>query len=70
MITVIVLIASCGLSVVTSPPSNTSAQTISACLNRRNIPQEDLHWVYVPESADALYTDDPLFFSCRSTDQQ
>ena len=56
------LISSLGISVYQSPPSDAFAQTISACLNRRNIPQEDLHWVYVPESADALYTADPLFF--------
>ena len=62
LITVTVFVASCGLSVFQTPPRDASAQTISACLNRRNIPQEDLHWVYVPESADALYTDDPLFF--------
>ena len=62
MITVIVLIASCGISVFQSPPHEAFAQAISTCLNRVHIPQEDLHWVYVPESADELYTDDPLFF--------
>jgi len=58
----IVFIASFGVSVFQSPPRNVSAQAISACLNRVHIPQEDLHWVYVPESADELYTDDPLYF--------
>ena len=62
MITVIVLIASCGISFFQSPPHEAFAQAISTCLNRVHIPQEDLHWVYVPESADELYTDDPLFF--------
>ena len=56
------LITSLGISDVKSPPRNISAQAISACLNRVHIPQEDLHWVYVPESADELYTDDPLYF--------
>ena len=56
------LITSFGINVFQSPPSNVSAQAISACLNRVHIPQEDLHWVYVPESADELYTDDPLYF--------
>jgi len=55
-------IASFGISVFHSPPRNISAQAISACLNRIHIPQEDLHWVYVPETADELYTDDPLYF--------
>jgi hypothetical protein len=55
-------IASFGINISQSPPRNVSAQAISACLNRRNIPQEDLHWVYVPETADELYTDDPLYF--------
>jgi len=58
----ILLISSFGISVSKSPPRNISAQAISACLNRVHIPQEDLHWVYVPESADALYTEDPLYF--------
>jgi len=55
-------IASFGISVFQSPPRDISAQAISACLNRVHIPQEDLHWVYVPETADELYTDDPLYF--------
>jgi len=56
------LITSLGISDVKSPPRNVSAQAISACLNRVHIPQEDLHWVYVPETADELYTDGPLYF--------
>lgn len=56
------LISSFGISIFQSPPRTVSAQAISACLNRVHIPQEDLHWVYVPESADELYSDDPLFF--------
>jgi hypothetical protein len=58
----ILLITSLGISDVKSPPHYISAQAISACLNRVHIPQEDLHWVYVPETADELFTDDPLYF--------
>ena len=58
----IFFIASFGINNSQSLPRNVSAQAISACLNRVHIPQEDLHWVYVPESADALYTEDPLYF--------
>jgi hypothetical protein len=39
-----------------------SAQSLSACLNRINIPAEDLHWVYVPDSADQLHTEENYFF--------
>jgi hypothetical protein len=41
---------------------NVSTQSLSACLNRINIPTEDLHWVYVPDSADQLYTEENYFF--------
>jgi hypothetical protein len=41
---------------------NVSTQAMSACLNRLNIPTEDLHWIYVPESADQLYTEENYFF--------
>jgi hypothetical protein len=62
-------IASFGISNFRSPPGKVSAQAISACLNRTHIPQEDLHWVYVPETADALYTNIPVI-SCRAADNQ
>ena len=39
-----------------------STQSMSACLNRLNIPADDLHWVYVPETADQLYTEENYFF--------
>jgi hypothetical protein len=39
-----------------------SAQSLSACLNRINIPAEDLHWVYVPDLADQLHTEENYFF--------
>jgi hypothetical protein len=41
---------------------NVSTQSLSACLNRVNIPIEDLNWVYVPDSADQLYTEENYFF--------
>ena len=50
----------------THPPSpherKVSAQSMSACLNRLNIPNADLHWVYVPETADQLHTEENYFF--------
>jgi hypothetical protein len=45
-----------------SQPRNVSAQTVGACLNRVNIPFDELHWIYVPESADQLYTEEHYFF--------
>ena len=45
-----------------SQTRNVSTQTTSACLNRMNIPTQDLHWVYVPESADELHTEENYFF--------
>ena len=45
-----------------SPARNVSAQTVSTCLNRVNVPIGDLHWVYVPESADELYTEEKYYF--------
>ena len=38
-------------------PRDVFAQTVHTCLNRMNVAPEDLHWVYVPESADELYTE-------------
>ncbi len=35
-------------------PQVVEAQTVSTCLNRVNIPTSDLHWAYVPETADQL----------------
>jgi hypothetical protein len=39
-----------------------SAQTEHTCLARVDIPLEDLHWVYVPESPDELYTEEQYFY--------
>jgi hypothetical protein len=36
--------------------------TIPTCLNRINIPESELHWIYVPQSADELYSDDTLMW--------
>ena len=41
---------------------NVTAQTISTCLNRVNISLDDLHWLYVPESADELHTNEDHFY--------
>jgi hypothetical protein len=49
-----------------NPPAsqiqNVIAQTESTCLNRVNIPIEELYWIYVPESADELYTEENYFY--------
>jgi hypothetical protein len=41
---------------------NVSAETISTCLDRVNIDLNELHWIYVPESADELRTSEDRFF--------
>ena len=38
------------------------AQTIHPCLNRVNIPLDQLHWLYIPEDPDQLYSDEQFFF--------
>jgi hypothetical protein len=45
-----------------STVSNVVAQAIPSCLNRTNIPIADLHWVYVPETAAALHTEEDYFY--------
>ncbi len=37
-------------------------QTIPACKNRVNIPDQELHWLYVPNSAAELHTELPYVF--------
>ena len=39
-----------------------SAQTTPTCLNRVNVPLEEMHWLYVPETASQLNTSENLFF--------
>ena len=58
----IILLSLVILSSVFLQPQAVSAQTESVCLNRVDVPVEDLHWVYVPESADELYTEERYFF--------
>lgn len=45
-----------------SVPDTVNAQTISTCLNRVNIPESELHWVYAPENASALHTEENYYF--------
>jgi hypothetical protein len=38
------------------------AQAVPSCLNRTNIPIADLHWVYVPDNAAALHTEEDYYY--------
>jgi hypothetical protein len=49
-------------SVFTSPIRDVNAQAVSSCLNRVNIPDSELHWVYVPENSAALHTEEDYFY--------
>jgi hypothetical protein len=52
-----------GKVVEAAPPKVTNPiDTTSVCLNRVNIREEDLHWVYAPESASELRTEVDYFF--------
>ncbi len=51
-----------GINLNVSQTRNVSAQTVHPCLNRVNVPINELYWLYVPESADQLYTEEPYFF--------
>ena len=51
-----------GIDLNASQTRNVSAQTVHPCFNRVNVPINELHWLYVPESADQLYTEEPYFF--------
>jgi hypothetical protein len=51
-----------GINLNASQTRNVSAQTVHPCLNRVNVPINELHWLYVPESADQLYTEEHYFF--------
>lgn len=46
-----------GVILPATQPSDIYAQTVHTCLNRMNVAPDDLHWVYVPVSADELYTE-------------
>jgi hypothetical protein len=58
----IIFLSAIGFNLPTSQIRNVSAQTVSTCLNRVNIPLTEMHWVYVPESADELHTEDNYFY--------
>jgi len=51
-----------GVGLAAAFPQKVEAQTVRTCLNRVNIPVDELHWVYVPESPDELYTEEQFFF--------
>lgn len=51
-----------GINLNASQTRNVSAQTVHPCLNRVNVPINELYWLYVPESADQLYTEEHYFF--------
>lgn len=51
-----------GISPRASQTEKVYGQTIHPCLNRVNVPKSEMHWLYVPQSADALYTEEHLFF--------
>jgi len=58
----LIFLSAGGIDLFALQAKNVSAQTVSTCLNRVNIPIEDMHWVYVPESADELYTEEEYYF--------
>ena len=45
-----------------STVTEAQGQGISSCLNRVDIPESELHWIYVPDSASALHTEENYFF--------
>ena len=53
-----VIFAIGGVILPSFQPREIYAQTVHTCLNRMNVAAEDLHWVYVPASADELYTEE------------
>ena len=58
----LISLSAAGIKLPASQMQSVSAQAVSTCLNRVNISTKDLHWVYVPESADQLYTEEKYFF--------
>jgi len=51
-----------GVIFPSSQTRTVSAQTVHPCLNRVNIPIDELHWLYVPETASELYTEEEYYF--------
>jgi hypothetical protein len=47
---------------IASKKAVVQTDTISTCLNRVNIPEQDLHWVYAPLNASELHTEEDYFF--------
>ena len=58
----VILLLGGGINLNGSQTRNVSAQTVHPCLNRVNVPMNELHWLYAPESADQLYTEEQYFF--------
>ncbi len=51
-----------GLGYASSVSAAVYQDSIPTCLNRVNIPDSELHWIYVPQSADELYSNDTLMW--------
>jgi hypothetical protein len=66
ILSVIFIAITCLLAAWVSLPEpqiqKATTQTMTACLYRMNIPPQDLHWVYLPDTADELYTEANFFF--------
>lgn len=60
--TVGTLLLGSGIIFPSSQILEVAAQTVNPCLNRVNIPIDELHWLYVPESPDQLYTEEKYYF--------
>jgi len=48
--------------VIPSVAETVKQDSIPTCLNRVNIPESELHWIYVPETADELFSNDTLMW--------
>ena len=60
--TVSVFLFGGGIIFSSSQSHSVTAQTLHPCLNRVNVPLDELHWLYVPESASELYTEEEYYF--------
>lgn len=61
ILAVLVFLSAAGFN-LPSATQTVSAQAISTCLNRTNIPLNEMHWIYVPESASQLHTEENYYF--------
>jgi hypothetical protein len=50
------------MTIFNSSVTEVQGQAISSCLNRVDIPESELHWIYVPETASELHTEENYFF--------